>query len=234
MTDARDCLDHHWYRHMYSQINNAEEFESSSSPYFDLLRSWSAAFDAYVEENETHATVKEHEGVTLLKIKRCLAILSFQPKRSRMDSQTALDPFAPIYSEIIALASTFVKGPPLSSLSSNKTFTMDSGVIGPLYDVAATCQDPILRRQAIFLLKTLSRQEGAWDSDLAARVAERVAAIEEEGLGGVRSNADVADWARIRVEPRFDLEGRRAVLKYRRLESPYGTVSKMVEEVIEW
>jgi hypothetical protein len=219
---------------MYSQINNVEEFELSSTPYLDLLRSWSAAFDAYVEENETHATVKEREGVKLLKIKRCLAILSFQPKRTEIDDQIAWDPFTPMYSEIITLASTFVRGPPLSPLSSNKTFTMDSGVIGPLYDVAASCRDPILRRQAIFLLKTLSRQEGAWDSDLAARVAERVIAIEEEGLSGVRSCADVADWARIRVEPRFDPEGRRAVLKYRRLESPCGTVRKMIEEVIEW
>lgn len=219
---------------MYSQINNAEENKSPSISYVDLLRSWSGAFDAYVEENEPHATVEERDGVTLLKIKRCLAILSFQPKRSEVDGQTEWDPFAPMYSEIINLASTFVKGPPLSPLPSIKTFTMDTGVIGPLYDVAATCRNPIIRRQAIFLLKTLSRQEGAWDSDVVARVAERVVKIEEEGLSGVRSCVDVADWASIRVEPRFDPEGRRAVLKYRRLESPSGTVRKMVEEVIEW
>lgn len=59
------------------------------------------------------------------------------------------------------------------------TFSMDLGIVAPLYVVATKCRQPVLRRQAIELLSGSSRREGMWDSDLTARVGQWVMALEE-------------------------------------------------------
>lgn len=55
--------------------------------------------------------------------------------------------------------------------------------IVPLFMVATTCRDPLVRRRAIALLRTSRRREGMWDSDGAAAVAAEYVRI-EEGLDG--------------------------------------------------
>jgi len=124
------------------------------------------------------------------------------------------------------------------SPSASPLFTLDGGIVGPLYDISRRCRDPRIRRRAIHLLYTYPRQEGMWDGVLAARVAERVVAIEEGGVVGgpvLASSADVPDWARIsEVNPIFDLEGRKAVLCYARRGDAFSEVRIPCQEVIEW
>ena len=62
-------------------------------------------------------------------------------------------------------------------------FTLEPGVIVPLFVVAHRCRHPKLRRRAIALLRETWRVEGVWDSIGAAAVAERIMQIEEDGLG---------------------------------------------------
>jgi hypothetical protein len=62
------------------------------------------------------------------------------------------------------------------------TFSLDTGIILPLYVVATKCRHPTNRRRSIALLKSTPRQEGVLDSLLTGRVAERLAEIEEEGV----------------------------------------------------
>ena len=215
-------------------MHSAEAHQEQSAMYFDLFLRWSTALDAYIDGIDSQTSDIEQPAISLLKIRRCLALISFQLQRTAIDDQTVWDPFMPMYSEILTLASTLVIVPP-PSIAPKKSFTMDLGIIGPLYDVAAQCRDPTLRRQAILYLKSLYRQEGIWDSDLVARVAERIVSIEEKGLKDVKTSADVPEWARISsVEPTFDSEGRNIILRYRCLESPSGTTRKPVVEVIQW
>ncbi|KAL1891538.1 hypothetical protein Sste5346_007630 [Sporothrix stenoceras] len=61
------------------------------------------------------------------------------------------------------------------------SFSTDLGIVPPLYVVATKSRDRVLRRQAIQLLRSSSRREGMWDSELAARIAMWVVDIEEEG-----------------------------------------------------
>lgn len=60
------------------------------------------------------------------------------------------------------------------------SFSADLGIVPPLFVVATKCRDPDIRRQAISLLKSSSRREGMWDSELAARIGIWVAGIEEQ------------------------------------------------------
>lgn len=62
------------------------------------------------------------------------------------------------------------------------SFSADLGIVPPLFVVATKCRDPKTRRQAIQILRSSSRREGMWDSELTARIGMWIAAIEEEGV----------------------------------------------------
>ncbi|ROW06171.1 hypothetical protein VMCG_04539 [Cytospora schulzeri] len=60
------------------------------------------------------------------------------------------------------------------------SFSADLGIVPPLYVVATKCRTPLIRRQAIQLLRSSSRREGMWDSELVARIGTWIMDIEEE------------------------------------------------------
>ncbi|KAI1332027.1 hypothetical protein F5Y16DRAFT_358350 [Xylariaceae sp. FL0255] len=60
------------------------------------------------------------------------------------------------------------------------SFSADMGIVPPLFVVATKCRDPLIRRQAIQLLRTSSRREGMWDSEMCARIGTWIATVEEE------------------------------------------------------
>ncbi|KAK7749518.1 hypothetical protein SLS53_000093 [Cytospora paraplurivora] len=60
------------------------------------------------------------------------------------------------------------------------SFSADLGIVPPLYVVATKCRDPVIRRKAIQLLRSSSRREGMWDSELVARIGMWIMGIEEE------------------------------------------------------
>jgi hypothetical protein len=61
-------------------------------------------------------------------------------------------------------------------------FSLDIGVIPPLYLVATKCRHSSLRREALELLFANPRQEGMWDSLLSAHIGKWLMSWEEEGL----------------------------------------------------
>ncbi|KAI1613157.1 hypothetical protein EDD37DRAFT_626740 [Exophiala viscosa] len=86
------------------------------------------------------------------------------------------------------------------------TFTMSSGVIPHLYMASARCRDPVIRRQALRLLRASNRREGLWDSQLTARVAERVMLIEEHNarrILGLQEDGPLTDCSQIHLPARI-------------------------------
>jgi hypothetical protein len=61
-------------------------------------------------------------------------------------------------------------------------FSLDVGVIPPLFLVATKCRHSSLRREALGLLFANTRQEGMWDALLSAHVGKWLMSWEEEGL----------------------------------------------------
>ena len=62
-------------------------------------------------------------------------------------------------------------------------FSLEPGIIIPLFITIHHCRKPIVRRKALSLLRSCWRVEGIWDSIGAATVAEWVIDTEEEGMG---------------------------------------------------
>jgi hypothetical protein len=70
------------------------------------------------------------------------------------------------------------------------------GLIMTLYYVATRCRDSLIRRDAIAILREFPCKNGIWDSLQAAKVAEWIVNIEEEGSAG---NIPIPEAARVRM-----------------------------------
>ncbi|KAE9367999.1 hypothetical protein N431DRAFT_561813 [Stipitochalara longipes BDJ] len=64
------------------------------------------------------------------------------------------------------------------------SFRFEMGVIIPLYITALKCRDTNVRQRALAVLYTSPRREGFWDSRMAAKMAQRLIKLEEEGSAG--------------------------------------------------
>ncbi|KIW67040.1 hypothetical protein PV04_06317 [Phialophora macrospora] len=60
-------------------------------------------------------------------------------------------------------------------------FTMELGIVHPLFFVACKCRDWSLRRRAVAQLKRAGK-EGVWEGPIMAVLAQRIMQLEEEGL----------------------------------------------------
>ena len=119
-------------------------------------------------------TLRIHQLVGALWLKRCTA-----PGESQNDDGMA------VFETIISLAQS------IQSVAGNcetrrsmdsSTFLFDMEIVSPLYYVCTKCRHPVIRRQAIEILKGTQRREGLWDSNMAAAIAERVMIVEEANM----------------------------------------------------
>lgn len=244
LSQARDSLIFHW--HQLARPTNKEYFDDKTSLSFftgwqarhegsqKILGQWSSVFDAFLKTHGRSLAESDKKGVAMLRIQHEIGFMSIQLGRTYFEDQTLWDQFLALFNRIISLASEILDYD--SKSRRYPTFSLDMGIVGPLYEVASRCRDPVLRRKAISLLKSRCMQEGVWNSILTAKVAERLVEIEEEGLGEVKSCHDVPDSARLSyVAPMFDPAGRKVVVKYMRIGSaPGAAVRPMIEEVFEW
>lgn len=105
---------------------------------------------------------------------------------SSFKTELEYDTYIPLFSHIIDNAMALLT---TSAQSRSQTRTInlhlprfDIGLIPPMFLTALRCRDPVIRRRAIALLHKGPRQEGVWNADMVAAVAERAVEIEEAGL----------------------------------------------------
>ncbi|KAH8821247.1 hypothetical protein F5884DRAFT_659397 [Xylogone sp. PMI_703] len=159
----------------------------------ELLR-WKAAFQTFLSKCPKRQRNVLGELLMRLHFTSSYVALMTNPGPDNSDS------FVKHMAEVVKLPS----GP------RSAKFTLDIGVIVPLYLVALKCRVSTVRRKAIALLLEWPRREGVWDSLFAGRIAEWVMNIEEEFLS---PEGVVPPWARVqRVTSKFDLLQRKAEL----------------------
>ncbi|PYI05535.1 hypothetical protein BO78DRAFT_317828 [Aspergillus sclerotiicarbonarius CBS 121057] len=198
LAEARDLFEHYSYvfRHEYNKMGSTEAESPEHGAAFiqtcvSLFQRWSMALDQFERTRGPSLTTKEHIGLKILQIHRCNQAMAFQHHMSGATDPSGWDMCNPMFQEIISLAASVVElsgedgssSTPQPDPSGQRTFkpsfTLDMGIIGPLYDVATLCRDPLMRRRAVDILRTASRQEGVFNSYVCAVAAERVIALEE-------------------------------------------------------
>lgn len=89
--------------------------------------------------------------------------------------------FEEIVKRVEHLTSTLSLGDALPLDRESVPFSMELGIIHPLFFIAWKCRDWSLRRRAIAQLRKCGK-EGVWEGPIMAVVADRICQIEERGL----------------------------------------------------
>lgn len=136
--------------------------------------------------------------VSLLRLQHTIAwtLLSGYGPGREMD----YDNFLPQFQQCVTLAGEVAAAHQRYSGSSRSTFTPEIGFIPVLYIIGVKCRHPIVRREALSILRRQPIQEATWDSISTARLVERVIEI-EEGVAGeqqmVQCMEQIPIWQRI-------------------------------------
>ncbi|KAH8894335.1 hypothetical protein GQ53DRAFT_821418 [Thozetella sp. PMI_491] len=96
-------------------------------------------------------------------------------------SQMIYDQFLPRFSALIAEAARALDN--IEKEFESVSFTFELGVIPPLYVLVLLCRDPVLRRQALGLLRRAPAQEGLWRRAIILQACERLIELEEGSDG---------------------------------------------------
>ncbi|BAE55439.1 unnamed protein product [Aspergillus oryzae RIB40] len=166
-----------------------------------LMDKWSTALHRFEESRGSRLTYRDSIGLKILRIYQCWRLVMLDRTKSEATDLKSWDKYNSTFQLIVSLAEAVINtadsDAPLSSTSSvpsgtfnedrRPSFSLDMGIICPLYDVATLCRDPSIRRQAVKVLRSASRQEGLLNSHLCAIVAERVIELEETAAlqGGI-------------------------------------------------
>ncbi|MCJ1467591.1 hypothetical protein MMC07_006216 [Pseudocyphellaria aurata] len=160
-----------------------------------LLEQWRVEYDDLLTHLRTSMGSKDLRGATLLQIHYNTALTMLDCVHTTL--QCDLDPLLAQFKEIVTLAKSLTEATRISGVSPWRNLLLvDQGIVAPLFLVATKCRDPLLRREAAHLISS-PRREGTWDAQAAVTVAERVIAIEEEGLSQVNAAKDVPESSRI-------------------------------------
>ncbi|KAI5206488.1 hypothetical protein E4T39_02414 [Aureobasidium subglaciale] len=168
---------------------------------------------------------RERAAADVVRIRKLLVtafILADEVQSVQEDERAVLSDFLlPIYRAIITLAERNLGLSPLeqsTTLPRAPCFTLDMGIIGPLYEIAWRCRDPEIRRRIIDLLRRSNRQEGLLRSSIYARIVETIVDIEEGGLSPVLKSSDIPLYARMaKPSLSFDLTTSKLFISYRLL-----------------
>jgi hypothetical protein len=212
------------------------------------LKEWEVSFSAFLSHPTTKLSRQEQQGAN---------ILSVQQKVTYMKAVTCLyaeemvfDMFDKEFEEIICLAEYLIyvsanaegKGKPLERRKVVVTFEM--GIIEALFWTAIKCRCRKIRYRAIDVLRRVTWQEGVWNAEMIAALAERYVEIEEEGMregvvgwGGARGGEEerVPEWLRLHDHGwEMNLKGRRAEIRAGRRENGADGEWSYVKEEVFW
>ncbi|KAJ5923252.1 hypothetical protein N7454_008497 [Penicillium verhagenii] len=189
-----------------------------------LLTRWSTALDDFLLERGNFLTDRERRGAAVLQLRHidCFIMLDISQPTGGLEAgdHVKWDKYCPFFEQMVSLGESIVPCYPSSTSSlpsplSPKTFSLDLNIIAAMFNVAARCRDPHIRRRAVRVLRTAAIQEGIWNSSLVATIAEKWIDIEEEGLIAVASYTDVPASARLsHFLPVFDVDQPSAIVYF--------------------
>ncbi|KAI0385584.1 hypothetical protein F5Y04DRAFT_188263 [Hypomontagnella monticulosa] len=145
------------------------------------LDSWHTRFTAFAQ---TQVPLSDRDAISTYMLFLHYRMMKVWLLASTEVSDMVYDDHLADYEDTVSLACSVLDL--MKGLGSTMSFSFEMGLILPLYAMVISCRYPVLRRRALTLLRQAPAQEGTWNRDLMARIAERVIEI-EEGNDGFRS-----------------------------------------------
>ncbi|KAI0818355.1 hypothetical protein GGR55DRAFT_694567 [Xylaria sp. FL0064] len=180
-------------------------------------------------------TPKEELAAAALQLNVLVTWISFEIELRCPNA--AWDKFMPRLEEIVILGEKIVSYISSDDDSNEETnsFCPESGYIIPMYAVASNTRDLGIRRRAIAVLRSVSRQEGLWKSLLVAEAAERVIEIEEREAREVVSRVEGPAVLKLfSSRPLLKIDAKGGRLHYTRDTLDEHIPREVIEEVFAW
>ena len=244
--EARNCLEYHtngfvkFFKNIENdEIQGEDERETRRDFWWSQLEKWDRAFEAFLQKSSTNFIPRTQQAALALKIYHRHIKMHLRDSASSVLNDDMIWDLHPQEGEdIVQFAEALLALDDTTREPQGRRkveYSLDMSLVGPVCAVAHKYRDPILRRRAIAVLKNANRQEGIWDSAIAAKVAERIVAVEEGAVGTVNSFRDVPEWARIHgLQVQFDKQERRGHFSYIRPKSQQHRSLEVFRETINW
>jgi hypothetical protein len=195
------------YEGLNGDLQTMARYQAEKVRCSSLMEQWHEHFLDAVKRAEAS------DSMLILNLKLWYAAMKMFVQAETYGPETRYDAFYHYFEEIVQYGEQLAES--LADPNQNRSFSFDLGYMIPVYLTGTRCRDPHLRRRAIKLLHMHPRQEGVWESVAAAAVAAKWMAVEEDGLGEVRSAADVPEHKRIRyIDTQVDVESKTANVRF--------------------
>lgn len=138
-----------------------------------MFQAWSRKLDAFLLEPKFGLPNRDLQAAALLRMHWLLFAIIIEGTIS--PAKFSSPGFLAKFQKIVALCKSIVT---TENVAKPPRFSIDLGIICPLYFTGLNCRDPDIRRQVLELLAT-PRTEAMWDSQVAAYILNQVIAQEE-------------------------------------------------------
>ena len=225
LREAGDCL-HTIMSRMYNFLQQYAYLKTSPTPLpapaaavldrddqEDRLHQWFAAFTELLKhEHENLKPGELYHSVHLHVLARTVSVML----ATSLDyEETAYDSFEFIFADLLGPISSLVATE--IKIGKRLNFMANVPIDQPLYMIATKCREPLIRREALTLLKQVKTRHGLWDALVMGKVARRLIEIEEDGLASVQSSADILETKRAHcVGLTVDRRHQRFQIRYRK------------------
>ena len=234
MEEARDCLNNClcsiYHGAMACQLYGLETRQVRSG----VFDEWAQAFRSFMALKKMSLSPREQQAAIILEIQQITG--SILASAGAFTQETIFDSFEHSFSRIVSLAFDLTTSSSEKLQDAESTFpSFDMGILPPLYFVASRCRHPLIRRQALHLLRKGPSQEGIWNKLMLSNIVERLMNLEEVDCGKVERSADIRASARLSVlNARINSVQRTVALHgcRQRFEGPGGT--EVVHELVAY
>jgi hypothetical protein len=160
------------------------EWAISQHRFFSMLQAWSRKLDAFLLESNLDSQSRDLQAAALLRTHWLLFTIIIEGTISPVKFSSAN--FFAKFQKIVAICKSIVTA---ENVTKPPQFSIDLGIICPLYFTGLNCRDPGIRQQVLELLAT-PRREGMWDSQVATYILNQTIAQEEETVASSPKKTD--------------------------------------------
>jgi hypothetical protein len=143
----------------------------------DSLDIWNERFEKYLDRPTSRFSRQEQLAINILLISH--RVSTIEAATCAHPEETIFDQFDAEFDEIVTLAAVIIRA---RNTVNPRTldFSLDMGVIYPVYWTAVKCRELWTRQRAMALLRSITFQEGVWNAAAQASIAEVAIAREQQ------------------------------------------------------